>query len=269
MWIFCIINAIHHIQYTSLPCRYRQNTGFAGPWEWATLTRRREPSSPVTRTHRLMKQPTAQHGGVRMKHVTVERVIMAAVMFMFIILNILIDPSNFFCFPDAMIRWNKQPYVYQKLKFLHKSMYNPVSNKANPCPASHTLLKSSYFCICIYPHNLQGSRCRHSIPNTRVSNISKPRNAMLHHITHWPCSTTSPTQRIPEWLYRSAMHVLSFSNTSRIHFKLFRLSAFIVQVNLNPTWSDPSTTQIATNDRDAMWIEKPHIIEYIVFAWHI
>ena len=111
MWIFCIINAIYHIQYTSFPCRYRQNTGFAGSWEWATLTRRREPSSPVTRTHRLMKQPTAQHGGTRMKHVTVERVIMTAMMFMFIILNILSDPSNFFCFPDAMIRWNNRTFT--------------------------------------------------------------------------------------------------------------------------------------------------------------
>ena len=112
MWLFCIINAIYHIQYTSFPCRYRQNTGFAGPWEWATLTRRREPSSPVTRTHRLMKQPTAQHGGARMKHVTVKRVIMAAVMFMFIILNILIDPSNFFLFPRRyMMRWNNRTFT--------------------------------------------------------------------------------------------------------------------------------------------------------------
>ena len=90
-----------------------------------------------------------------------------------------------------------------------------------------------YFCSCIYPHNLQGSRCRHLILNTRVSNISKHRNA-----------TTSPTQGIPEWLYRSAMHVLSFNNTSRIHFKLFRFSAFIIQVNLNSTWTDPSTPKL-------------------------
>jgi hypothetical protein len=46
-----------------------------------------------------MKQPTAQHGGARMKRVTVERVIMAAVMFVFIILNILIDSSKFFVSP--------------------------------------------------------------------------------------------------------------------------------------------------------------------------
>jgi hypothetical protein len=59
-----------------------------------------------------MKQPTAQHGGARMKHVTVERVIMAAVMFMFIILNILIDPSKFFLFPRRYDKV-KQPYVYQ------------------------------------------------------------------------------------------------------------------------------------------------------------
>ena len=31
------------------PCRYRQKTGFAGPWEKATLTRRREPALPPLR----------------------------------------------------------------------------------------------------------------------------------------------------------------------------------------------------------------------------
>ena len=40
------------------PCRYRQK---AGPWEQAALTRRWEPASPVTRTRRQMKRPTA-HG---------------------------------------------------------------------------------------------------------------------------------------------------------------------------------------------------------------
>ena len=150
-------------------------------------------------------------------------------------------------------------------------MYNPVSNKANPCPASHTLPKSSYFCICIYPHNLQGSRCRHSILNTRVSNISKPRNAMFHRITHCHAPLHHPHKEFPNdctdpqcMFYPSAT-----THHARIHFKLFRFSAFIIQVNLNSTWSDPSTTQIATNDWDAMWIEKPHIIGYIVFAWHI
>ena len=33
-----------------------------------TLTRRRKPASPTKPTHRLMKRPTAQHGGTRMKH---------------------------------------------------------------------------------------------------------------------------------------------------------------------------------------------------------
>ena len=152
-----------------------------------------------------------------MKHVTVERVIMAAVMFMSIILNILIDPSKFFLFPRRYDKV-KQPYDVRlpKLKFLHKSMYNPVSNEANPCPASHTLPKSSYFCICIYPHNLQGSRCRHSIPNTRVSNISKPRNAMLHHITHCHAPLHHPHKEFPNdctdpqcVFYPSATHRVS------------------------------------------------------------
>ena len=52
---------------TSFPCRYRQKAGFAGPWEPATLTRHREPASLVTRTRRVMKRPTAQHGGARIK----------------------------------------------------------------------------------------------------------------------------------------------------------------------------------------------------------
>ena len=46
-----------------------QKAGFAGPWEPATLKRpRREPALPVTRTHRLMERPKAQHGGVRMNN---------------------------------------------------------------------------------------------------------------------------------------------------------------------------------------------------------
>ena len=45
----------------SFPCRYQQKADFAGPLEPATLTRRREKATPVTRTRRLMKQPTAQH----------------------------------------------------------------------------------------------------------------------------------------------------------------------------------------------------------------
>ena len=56
-----------HLLNTSFPCRYRQKTDYAGPWERKTLTRRREPVSLVTRTRRLMKQPTAQHGGARNK----------------------------------------------------------------------------------------------------------------------------------------------------------------------------------------------------------
>ena len=46
----------------------------------ATLTRRREPALPVTCTRRLMKRPTAQHGGARM-----ERDIMVAVVLILII----------------------------------------------------------------------------------------------------------------------------------------------------------------------------------------
>ena len=44
--------------------------GSASPWEpssSATLTRRREPASPATPTRRLMKWPTAQHGGTHME----------------------------------------------------------------------------------------------------------------------------------------------------------------------------------------------------------
>ena len=52
----------------------------ASPWELESLTRRREPVSPVTRTRWQMKRPTAQHGDVRMK-----RDIMVAVVFIFII----------------------------------------------------------------------------------------------------------------------------------------------------------------------------------------
>ena len=52
---------------TNDPCRYWQKAGFAVPWDRATLTRRREPVSPVTRTRRLMKWPTAQHGGARIE----------------------------------------------------------------------------------------------------------------------------------------------------------------------------------------------------------
>ena len=51
---------------------YRQKAGFASPLERATLTRRREPASPLTR-------PTAQHGGALMK-----RDIMGAVVFIFL-----------------------------------------------------------------------------------------------------------------------------------------------------------------------------------------
>ena len=47
--------------------RYRQKVGLAGPWERATLTRQRESASPGTRTRWLMKRPTAQLGGARMK----------------------------------------------------------------------------------------------------------------------------------------------------------------------------------------------------------
>ena len=36
------------------------SAGFAGPWEPA-------PTSPATPTRRLMKRPTAQHGGLRME----------------------------------------------------------------------------------------------------------------------------------------------------------------------------------------------------------
>ena len=57
-------NVYLFILFTSLPCRNRQK---AGPWELASLTRRREPASPVTRTRRQMKRPTAQHGDARMK----------------------------------------------------------------------------------------------------------------------------------------------------------------------------------------------------------
>ena len=39
----------------------------ARAWEPATRTRRREPASPVTRTRRLIKRPTAQHGGARVE----------------------------------------------------------------------------------------------------------------------------------------------------------------------------------------------------------
>ena len=44
----------------SFPCRSRQKAGFAGPRERAMLTRRWESASPVTRTRRLMKRPTAK-----------------------------------------------------------------------------------------------------------------------------------------------------------------------------------------------------------------
>ena len=288
MWIFCIVNAIYHIQYSSFPCRYRQNTGFAGLWEWATLTRRREPSSPVTRTHRLMKQPTAQYGGARMEHVTVERVIMAAVMFMFIILNILIDPSQFFLFPRRYDKV-KQPYVYQNWSSFYKSMYNPVSNKANPCPASHTLPKSSYFCICIYPQNLQGSRCGHSIPNTRVSNISKPCTAAL------PCSTTSPIAMLHYITHtknsrmtvqiRNACSILQQHITYPLQtFQIFSLhNPGQLEFNLKWPFNHPNCNKwlrcyviwktahhriycIRLTYLDSIWIEKPIIIGCIVFA---
>ena len=44
------------------PCQYSMptfpaNIGFAGPYERATLKRRREPTPPVTRARRLMKRP--------------------------------------------------------------------------------------------------------------------------------------------------------------------------------------------------------------------
>ena len=52
-------------EFTSFLCRYLQKAGFAGPWEPATLTRRREPALLATLTRRLMKRPIAQHGGAR------------------------------------------------------------------------------------------------------------------------------------------------------------------------------------------------------------
>ena len=47
----------------SFSCRYRQKASFVGPWESAT--RRIEPAKPARRTRWLMKQSTAQHGGIR------------------------------------------------------------------------------------------------------------------------------------------------------------------------------------------------------------
>ena len=55
--------------FTSFPCRYRQKAGFAGPWEPATFTRRRESTSSVTPTHRLMNGRFSifEQGGARIQ----------------------------------------------------------------------------------------------------------------------------------------------------------------------------------------------------------
>ena len=53
--------------YTSFPCWYRQKASFAGQWEPATLTLRREPASSVTPTSRLMKRPILWTWRRRMK----------------------------------------------------------------------------------------------------------------------------------------------------------------------------------------------------------
>ena len=210
MWIFCIINAIYHIQYTSFPCRYRQNTGFAGPWEWATLTRRREPSLPVTRTHQLMKQSTAQHGGARMKHVTVERVIMAAVMFMFIILNILIDPSKFFLFPRRYDKV-KQPYVYQNW-----------SSFTNPCTILSRTKQIHVPLHTLYP-NL------HTFASAYTLTISKVLDADTQSPTPvctiypnlvMPCSTTSPI---------ASLHYITHTKNSRMTVQIRNACSILQQ----------------------------------------
>ena len=40
---------------TRIPCRFRQKAGFAGPWERATLTRRREPANANTPANETAK----------------------------------------------------------------------------------------------------------------------------------------------------------------------------------------------------------------------
>ena len=59
-WLIIIIIIIITIT------RYRQKSQLCRPvGAGNAYTRRQEPASPVTRTRRLMKRPTAQYGGAR------------------------------------------------------------------------------------------------------------------------------------------------------------------------------------------------------------
>ena len=61
--MYRVLHSKYMLYETSFPSRYRQKAGFAGLWEPATLTRRREPASRVMRTRRLMIFSIFEYGG--------------------------------------------------------------------------------------------------------------------------------------------------------------------------------------------------------------
>ena len=144
---------------------YRYKVGFAGPWEPATLTRRWEPALPVTRTRRLIKWPTAQHDGTRMKR----------------------DSREWHLGCSAV-------YIY---KYIHLSPFAVLRILTNCQTAWASLLK----CLHVLSMTRVGQFCRYAATST-VLISAFIRSAHLERVAHY--QECSVARRLLPHIFRSA-----------------------------------------------------------------